>query len=133
MSNSLLTRIGTWLYALVIAFFGINHFLNASAMGGMVPASIPGGVVWVYITGACLILAALAILSGKYTKLACMLLALLLVMFVLLIHLPHAMSDDPNMKMMGMPNLLKDLSMAAGALVIAGASNVPGDVKSGGG
>ena len=122
MSNTLLIRIGTWLYSVVIAFFGINHFLNANAMAGMVPSSVPGGVAWVYITGTCLILAALSIISGRYTKLACMLLALLLIFFVLIIHLPHALSDDPNMKMMGMPNLLKDLSMAAGAMVIGGSS-----------
>jgi putative oxidoreductase len=131
MSNTLLVRIGTWLYAAVIAFFGLNHFMNASAMGGMVPASVPGGVVWVYITGACLIIAALAIVSGKYTRLACMLLAVLLIIFVLVIHLPNVMSDDPKLKMMGMPSLLKDLGMAAGALLLAGGSEASKGVKGG--
>lgn len=122
MNNAVLARIGSWLYALVIGFFGINHFLHAHDMAGMVPSAIPGGVIWVYISGACLIAAAFSILIGKFTRLACILLTVLLLVIVVSIHIPNAGSSDPNLQMMGFTNVLKDTGMAGGALVIAGNS-----------
>jgi len=50
---TLLPTAGRFLYALPMAVFGIMHFMNGSAMSGMVP--IPGGVFWVYVTGAALV------------------------------------------------------------------------------
>jgi hypothetical protein len=47
MDNSTLAKIGTIFYALVIAFFGINHFIVGTGMQKMVPTFLPGGVVWV--------------------------------------------------------------------------------------
>ena len=114
-------RIGTILYALVIGFFGVNHFMHASAMSGGVPAYLPGGVIWIYITGAALVLAAIAILINYQSKLAGYLLALLLLIFVGTIHVPgfmHAANDGA--KAMAMGSLLKDVGLAAGALMIAG-------------
>ena len=123
MNNTLLSTIGTWLYALVVGFFGINHFRNADGMAGMVPKSFPGGgAVWVYVAGACLVLAALSILSGKFTKWACICLAVLLLIFVFTIHLPNATSEDGGRQAMGMAGLLKDSAMAGAALIIAGKS-----------
>lgn len=83
-------------------------------MAGMVP--IPGGVIWVYLTGVALIAAAVAILIDKKAKLASFLLAVLLLVFVLTIHLKGAMGGDQ----MAMASLLKDLAIAGGALVFAG-------------
>jgi putative oxidoreductase len=79
MNNASLVRIGTILYALVIGFFGINHFLNASGIAGMLPSFFHGSVFWVYFTGLALILAALAFLIGKQVKIAGILLALFLI------------------------------------------------------
>jgi uncharacterized membrane protein len=120
----MLTKIGTILYALVIAFFGINHFMNAEGMAGMIPAWLPGGVVWVYISGACLIAAAIALLINKQARLASLLLAALLVIIVLSIHLPGLMNATDEMAKIGpMTGLLKDTAMAATALVLAGKSS----------
>jgi putative oxidoreductase len=121
MNNSTISRIGVILYALVIAFFGINHFISGNGMAGMVPSFLPGGVFWVYLTGAALILAAISFLIGKQTKLAGILLALFLVLIVLTVHLP-SLIHAPDEKAVNVPmiNLIKDLGLAAGALIIAG-------------
>ena len=74
MNNATLTKVGTIFYALVIGFFGINHFLEGTGMQKMVPSFLPGGVIWVYLTGACLIAAAIAFLIGKQVRLAGLLL-----------------------------------------------------------
>ena len=105
---------GKYLLAIPMAVFGIFHFMNGPAMAGMVP--IPGGVIWVYLTGAALIGAAAAIILDKKAKLASFLLAVLLLVFVLTIHLKGAMGGDQ----MAVMSLLKDLAIAGGALVFAG-------------
>lgn len=108
---STITSLGKYLFAIPMMIFGFFHMMGAQQMAGMVP--IPGGVLWVYITGLALIAAGIAILIGKYDKLAAVLLALLLLIFALSIHLVAVIGGD-------MPtNLLKDLALAGGALMYA--------------
>lgn len=104
--------IGRYLFALTFLVFGVLHFMNAEAMAGMVP--IPGGVIWIYITGVAHILAAVSIIIEKYTRLACLLLALMLLIFILSIHLPALLGGDMN----AMSQLLKDMGLAGGALIL---------------
>ena len=125
MNNSNISRIGVILYALVIAFFGISHFMSASGMSRIVPSFFHGGVFWVYLTGTALILAAIAFLIGKQTRLAGILLAVFLIIIVLTIHLPAVLNapDEPAWRL-PLTNLVKDAGLAAGALMIAGNGNM---------
>jgi putative oxidoreductase len=122
MNKTSITKVGTILYALVIAFFGINHFLNGTGMVAMVPSFIPGkSVFWVYLTGVALILAAISFLTGKQTRLAGILLAIFLLIIVLTVHLPAVINaPDENAARFPLTNLIKDTGLAAGALLIAG-------------
>ncbi len=116
-----LTKIGRYLLAVPMAIMGIFHFLGADKMAGMVP--VPGGAIWVYLTGAALIAAGVAIIIQKKARLAAALLGILLLVFVFAIHLPAVMAggDGGQMAMVG---LLKDLAMAGGAFVYAGTQPV---------
>ncbi|MBC7866165.1 MAG: DoxX family membrane protein [Gloeobacteraceae cyanobacterium ES-bin-316] len=107
------------LFAIPFAVFGAMHFVFADKMQGAVPAFIPGGVIWVYVTGACLILAAIALIINKYAKLAAYLLGLMLLVFVLTIHLPALMGGDQN----AMQSLLKDFALMAAAMFIGNFSS----------
>lgn len=109
-----LPKIGRYLYAIPIAVFGVFHFMNTEMMVGMVP--IPGGAVWVYITGVALILAAVAIFTGQQAVLATRLLALFLLLTGLTVWLPVVMGGNQD----AMSNVLKDLALAGGALVLSG-------------
>jgi len=109
----LTSTVGRILFALPFLIFGLFHFMSAEQMAGMVP--VPGGVFWVYFTGVALIAAAVSMLINKYAKLASLLLAALLLVFVLAIHLPAVLGGDQ----MAMISLLKDISMAGGALLMA--------------
>ncbi|GGB09793.1 DoxX family membrane protein [Puia dinghuensis] len=121
MDNATLSRIGTIFYALVIGFFGVNHFLYGTGMQKMVPAFLGGGVFWVYATGACLLLASLAFLINKQVRLAALLLCLFLLLIVLTVHLPAVMSaPDNNARRFPLTNLIKDTGLAAAALMVAG-------------
>lgn len=109
-----ISKIGKYLYAIPMVIFGLFHFLNATAMAGMVP--IPGGVFWIYLTGLSLILAGISIIIQKLDEWSSFLLAVMLLVFVLTIHLPGVLAGG-EMAQMYMTNLLKDLALAGGALI----------------
>jgi putative oxidoreductase len=117
--DKLVGFLGKLLYCVPFLVFGLGHLTNASSMAGMVPAYIPGGVLWIYVTGVAMILAALAILSGKQARNACFGLAAMLLVFMVTIHLPGMSTQDPGMKMMSLGNFLKDLGLMGAALFLA--------------
>lgn len=114
MRSFIPTRIATLLFATVMAIFGILHFLGAKDMAKMVP--IPGGVIWIYFTGAALIGYAIAVfLNHSYEKIAGYLLALMMLVFAVAIHLPDYLSGNT----MSMISILKDIALASAAVVVA--------------
>ncbi len=110
---------GRILFGLPLALFGILHFVMAGMMAGMVPSFLPGGALWVYITGLALILAALAVIANRMVGLAGVLLGIMLLGFVCTVHLPALLGGDQA----AMSNLLKDTSMAGAAFYFAGTWN----------
>lgn len=98
--------------------FGTRHLIHANQMGGYVP--IPGGAFWVYLTGAAMILASIAAITKIQGKLAMLLLALMLLIFVVLIQFPALLSSDIAVKMGGTISFYKDLGLMGGALILAG-------------
>ena len=106
------------LFALPFGIFGLMHFMAGGEMAGYIPSWIPGGVFWVYFTGLALVAACVSILIQKEARLACLLLALMLAIFVLTLHLPGVMNEATMQ--MSMAALLKDTSLAGAALTYAG-------------
>ncbi|MEP6726014.1 MAG: DoxX family membrane protein [Bacteroidota bacterium] len=113
-----MSRIAIIAYAIVIIIFGVTHFVNTQEMRNYVPSFIPGGGFWVYVTGAFLLLSGVAILINKKVRLAAMLLTVLLLCFALFVHLPRTMGGFES----GVGLILKDIGLAAGALLIASRS-----------
>jgi len=118
MKQIIPSRAAGIIYALAIGTFGVLHFMNAEEMKAGVPEFIPGGITWIYITGTCLILAAIAILlNNSVTRIACYLLAAMLLVFVFTIHLKHLVNGNYT-------NVLKDTAMAMAAILVG--NNAPG-------
>jgi putative oxidoreductase len=112
--------LGRWLFAIPFAIFGLFHFMNADAMSQMVPNYMPAKLVFVYLTGLGLIAASMSIVSGKFDKLACTLLAIFLLSMVVLMHFNAAMNGTTEMaKTWSMTMLLKDISLAGAAMMYA--------------
>lgn len=106
------SKIAEIVFALVIGMFGANHFMKTDMMAGYIPSYMPGDAsIWVYITGAALILAAIAIIINMQKTLACYLLAAMLLVFVFTLHLKPAMDGN-------LGSLLKDTAMAMAAILI---------------
>ena len=110
------SRIASIIYALAVGAFGILHFVSADEMKTLLPDYLPGGVFWIYFTGVCLLLAAIAIIIGKYTRLACYLLAAMLLIFGFTLHLRPSFTTTFTL-------FLKDAAMAMGAILIANNSS----------
>ncbi len=109
-------KIGKIVYAVPFAIFGLFHFISGGTMTGIVPSYIPFPIVWVYLTGLALISASVSIITGIKTHLATVLLAVLLGIFVVLVHLPGAAAGNQASTIA----LLKDVSLLGAALLIAG-------------
>ena len=112
--QALTGNVARMIFAVPFAIFGMMHFMMAGMMAGMVPIS--GGVIWVYLTGAALILGAAAIMTGKHGRLAALLLAAMVLAFNLTIHIPAVMGGDQ----MQMSAILRNFSLVGAALTYAG-------------
>ena len=92
--------------------------MAGSEMAGYIPSWLPGGVFWVYLTGLALIAACISIIIQKEAKLASLLLALMLGVFILTLHIPGLMNEATMQ--LSMAALLKDMTLAGAALTYAG-------------
>lgn len=106
------------LYAIPFIVFGIFHFMNAGQMKNYVPSFFPLKTLLVYLTGIALIAAGVSIITKIKARLASLLLALMLFIFVFTMHVPGLFKEAA--RQMAMTSMLKDISLAAAALFIAG-------------
>ncbi len=104
------------LYGAPLIVFGLLHFMNSQGMSGLVPPYLPAPVVWVYITGAALILAGGAIIVNRKAKLASLLLGVMLLIFALTIHLAGFLGGNQA----SLSQFLKDTALAGAAFALAG-------------
>jgi uncharacterized membrane protein len=119
-THHLVSRIAVIILGIVLICFGLYHFTRPDTLVNFVPEFLPGGNLWIYITGVAFILAGLAFILHKQVKIAGYLLALLLIIFVLTIHLPNYLnSGGAEMRQAAFVNLLKDTALAAFALYVA--------------
>lgn len=119
-THHLLSRIAVIILGIVLICFGLYHFISPENLVGWVPEFMPGGKIWVYVTGTAFILAGIAFILHKMVEITGYLLALLLVIFILTIHLPNYLnSGNPEMRQVAFVNLLKDTALAAFALYLA--------------
>jgi uncharacterized membrane protein len=105
------SKLAEVIFALIIAYFSYWHFTHADSMGKMIPDFVPGpGSLWIYITGAAFLLAAIGILTDIKKTLACYLLAAMLLVFIFTIHY-RTFNTNPF-------GALKDLAIAMCALIV---------------
>jgi putative oxidoreductase len=117
-NNQMMFAIGRILFAIPFGIIGLNHFLMYDFYSGMVTSFIPGAGFTVLLTGFFLIAASVSIIAKKFISISCILLAILLLIFILTIHIPQLF--DPAQSSIALMQLLKDIGLMGGAMMIAG-------------
>jgi uncharacterized membrane protein len=112
--NSILS-LGRWLFVLPFALFGLLHFGPLEFSLPYVPSWLPFPAFWVYFVGVCFLLFVVSAITKKYDKLAAILLAICLLLFVFLVHIPTAISGDFK----AVIGSIRDTCMAGSALMYA--------------
>lgn len=84
--------LGVALFALTIISYSMDHFLYAKQAAGYVPSWIPYPVFWLYLTGTALFCFGMAILLNIKRRLAATLLGTMIFIWVLIVHIPYALS-----------------------------------------
>ena len=116
-----LTSAGRFFFVVPFLVFGLLHIFNTNAMASMVLAGWPMANILVIISGIGFLAAALSIVTGVKARLACFLLALLLLIIILTVHLPGMLNEST--RQMAMPGFLKDTGLMGAALSYAGIFN----------
>lgn len=114
------TTLGRILFAIPFGLFGINHLFFYDWYIGHFTSFLPIGPFSVVITGIVMILASISIITKKHITLTTQVLAVMLLIFVAAIHIPHLINgEDTTMVTI---TLLKDISLIGGSLMISGMS-----------
>jgi uncharacterized membrane protein len=116
-----LVPIGRLLFALALLGLGAEHFLFATFVTGRPPewpGSVAGEWLWAYLSGAVVILAGIAILTGWKARKVAMLAGALIFLWAVLRHIPVVATDAPLTS--SWTRAGKALMLFAGALAMAG-------------
>ena len=105
-------------FALCVLLFGGAHFVYLDLTTPLVPRWLPPGAqFWAYATGLGQIAAGVAILAGRCSRLAAILLTAMYAAFAFLVHLPMLLAD-PASRMTWSENAL-NLALTGAAWVVA--------------
>ena len=108
-------KIGRCFFVSVFAVFGFLHFGPLEFSLHYIHSFLPFPAFWVYFSGTCLIAFSISAWIGKLDKLAALLLALMMLLFVLMIHIPGAIAGD-FIQTIG---IFRDTAMMGAALMYA--------------
>ena len=112
-----LILIGPVFVGMPMALFGIDHYLNPSGIGRIIPSWIPLHSFWVYLVGTCLILGGVSILVQIYAELSAALFGVMLLCFEVLMNIPAVVGFSHNRLIWALA--LRELSFSCGALSFA--------------
>lgn len=116
----LTTVVARVLFALPFLVFGLLHLAAGQNMAMMIPSYLPGGVLWVYLTGIGLLAGGISLIINKMTKEALLGISVFLVATIAMVQAPGLTNPDPMMQQMAMSGFFKDLGLLGGALAYLG-------------
>lgn len=106
------TALGPYVFCTTMVLYGLSHFMYPIEVVPLIPKWMPWPMFWLYFCGGALICVGLAIVFNIKRTTAAFLLGLLILSFLLIIHIPIAIST-------GAANELSDPVRACGALAFS--------------
>ena len=113
-----LEPVGAVLLAIFLIVCGIQHFWYSPFVVTLVPAWLPARMFWTYFTGAALMAGGTGILIPRTSRLAATLSAIMIFLWVLLLHIPRAIVE-PN-HAFETAGVFEALALSGVALIVAG-------------
>lgn len=110
--------IGRAAFAATLPVFGALHFIYEDYVAYVIPAWIPWHPFWAYFTGACHIVAGLAILARVQARLAARMLGVMFGSWVLILHVPRVLDHLGEHREWS--SLLMAITLCGGAWLVAG-------------
>jgi uncharacterized membrane protein YphA (DoxX/SURF4 family) len=89
---------GSVFFCITMVSFGIDHFLYTKGISVLVPAWIPGAMFWTYFAGIALFCSGVMIILRINLKLNAILLALMIFLWLLVLHIPRAIADPYSLQ-----------------------------------
>jgi uncharacterized membrane protein YphA (DoxX/SURF4 family) len=111
---------GSYLFAISSVVFGITHFLILRFIASLVPAWIPGGLFWAYLTGTAFIVAGVSIATGVLARWGAFWLGIMFLLWFLVLHAPRVVNHPRNPDEWS--SMLIALGMCGGSWIVAGRS-----------
>ena len=108
---------GRLFFAISIAVFGTEHFTITPTIAALVPRWIPAHTFWVYLVGAGFLCAGLSLATLVEARLAAALVGMTLLIFVLVMDLPAAVTNPHNRFFWALA--LRELSFSSGVFAFA--------------
>ena len=114
-----LRPLGWYLLGVFLLVAGVQHFVYASFVDSLVPAWIPPGPrFWTCLTGVALIAAGVGLALPKTARLAALLSAVMIFLWVLLLHIPRTVALKTLFELDG---VFEALAVCGVALLVAAA------------
>jgi uncharacterized membrane protein YphA (DoxX/SURF4 family) len=117
----IIARTSRYAFAILLIVFGVQQFLNMDFLTAKVASFLPLRIVWIYLTGAAMVLAGVCVLANKKTRLAAFALGGLMLILNLLLHV-YLLANSPQSPLLWTGAML-DLAITCGAFVLAAASS----------
>src|SRR5882757_8905746 len=76
----------TMVFGIPWIVFGVQHFMYADFVSGLVPAYMPVRIFWAYLTAVAMIAAGISFIIRRQVDLAAFLLGCMLLLFILMVH-----------------------------------------------
>lgn len=119
---------GKILLAIFLIVAGMQHFAYANFVKNLVPSWIPPGqLFWTYFCGVALMAGGVGMLVPRTARLAAVMSALMIFLWVLLLHIPRAFAGPNHANETA--GVFEALAMSGAALLVAGTAFVSGQPR----
>lgn len=103
---------GRYIFSLSFLLYVGLHFGSPDIGASFVPPWIPFPYFWNYFTGVCILAFIVSALTGRYDRLAAVVMALYVLLMIFLVHIPRSATSENDML-----NIFRNI-MVIGALLV---------------